>query len=207
MHVTVNGRRYQLPARPLVAICVDGSEPAYIERAISAGLMPWAEQIVSGTGSDFRADCVVPSFTNPNNLSIVTGVPPAVHGICGNYFLDPETGEELMMNDVRFLRSPTIFKKFQEKNKKIAIVTAKDKLRSLLGAELKIDTNHARCFSSEKADQANLINNGMSPDVSVAVVACYPGHRQGPFLWYSREKHPIGNAGHWNDLGDALARS
>ena len=33
---------------------------------------------------------MVPSFTNPNNLSIVTGAPPAVHGICGNYFYDRE---------------------------------------------------------------------------------------------------------------------
>ena len=40
------------------------------------------------------ADCVVPSFTNPNNISIVTGAPPSVHGICGNYLLDPDTGRE-----------------------------------------------------------------------------------------------------------------
>jgi predicted AlkP superfamily pyrophosphatase or phosphodiesterase len=34
----------------------------------------------------------MPSFTNPNNLSIVTGVPPPVHGICGKYFYDPDAG-------------------------------------------------------------------------------------------------------------------
>jgi phosphonoacetate hydrolase len=53
------------------------------------------------------ADCVVPSFTNPNNLSIVTGAPPSVHGICGNYLFDTATGTEVMMNDAKWLRAPT----------------------------------------------------------------------------------------------------
>ena len=35
----------------------------------------------------------MPSFTNPNNLSIITGRPPAVHGIAGNYFFDPRRGQ------------------------------------------------------------------------------------------------------------------
>ena len=41
----------------------------------------------------------MPSTTNTNNTSIVTGVPPAVHGINGNYYLDPETGQEIMITD------------------------------------------------------------------------------------------------------------
>ena len=79
--ITVNGRDYRPPDRPVVAVCIDGSEPAYIEQAIAAGVMPWTKRLVEGAGTDLRADCVVPSFTNPNNLSIVTGVPPSVHGI------------------------------------------------------------------------------------------------------------------------------
>ena len=73
--ITVNGRDYLPPDRPVVAVCIDGSEPAYIEQAIAAGVMPWTQRVVEGAGVDLRADCVVPSFTNPNNLSIVTGVP------------------------------------------------------------------------------------------------------------------------------------
>ena len=97
--ITVNGRDYQPPGRPVVAVCIDGSEPAYIERAIAAGVMPWTQRVVEGAGVDLRADCVVPSFTNPNNLSIVTGVSASPHGISGNYFLDQESGQEIMMND------------------------------------------------------------------------------------------------------------
>jgi len=107
--------------------------------------MPWTKQLIEKTGSDLRSHCVVPSFTNPNNLSIVTGRPPAVHGISGNFFLDPDSGDEVMMNDPKFLRADTIFKAFHDAGAKIAIVTAKDKLRSLLGHGLDFSSRRAVC--------------------------------------------------------------
>ena len=88
--ITVNGRTYAFPDAPLVVICCDGSEPEYMEVAMADGLMPNLKRII-GQGENLRAKSVIPSFTNPNNLSIVTGQPPAVHGICGNYLLDPES--------------------------------------------------------------------------------------------------------------------
>ena len=103
--VVVNDRTYAAPKTCAIAICLDGCEPAYLEEAIAAGLMPNLKRIKE-TGTDRLAHSVVPSFTNPNNLSIATGRPPAVHGICGNYLYDPETKTEVMMNDVRFLRAP-----------------------------------------------------------------------------------------------------
>jgi phosphonoacetate hydrolase len=159
--VTVNGRDYQWPSNPCVVVCIDGSEPDYIEMAIKAGVMPWMKKVVEEQGSDLRADCVVPSFTNPNNISIVTGVPPVVHGICGNFYYDRENDREVMMNEPELLRTPTIFKAFQDQGAKIAIVTAKDKLRRLLGNGLKHGNNGAICFSSEKSDQVNLADNGI----------------------------------------------
>ncbi|MGH6946698.1 MAG: phosphonoacetate hydrolase [Kiloniellales bacterium] len=164
--VTVNGRRYAWPKQPLVVICCDGSEPAYADQAIAAGLMPSLKAMLAH-GESLIGDCVVPSFTNPNNLSIVTGVPPAVHGIAGNYFLDPETGEEVMMNDPKFLRAPTIFQAFQEAGARIAVVTAKDKLRRLLGKGLAFGKEGAICFSSEEADQATLAENGIEGVVAL----------------------------------------
>jgi phosphonoacetate hydrolase len=159
--VSVNGRNYLWPKRPRVVVCIDGSEPDYIEQAIAAGVMPWMKKIVEGQGSDLRAHCVVPSFTNPNNISIVTGVPPVVHGICGNFYYDRENDREVMMNEPDLLRTPTIFKAFQDAGAKIAIVTAKDKLRRLLGNELNYGADGAICFSSEKSDQVNLADNGI----------------------------------------------
>ncbi len=164
--IEINGRTYAAPGAPLVVVCIDGSEPDYIEAAVAAGVMPYMAKMLPG-GADLRVDCVVPSFTNPNNLSIVTGRAPEVHGICGNYFLNPDSGEEVMMNDPAFLRAPTIFKAFQDSGASIAIVTAKDKLRRLLGHGLSIGEGGAICFSSEKADQVSLAENGIEDVVDM----------------------------------------
>ena len=159
--IEVNGREYQWPQRPRVVVCIDGSEPDYIEKAIAAGVMPWMKKIVESQGTDLRADCVVPSFTNPNNISIVTGVAPVVHGICGNFYYDRENDREVMMNEPELLRTPTIFKAFQDAGARVAVITAKDKLRRLLGNELQFGEGGAICFSSEKSDQVSFAENGI----------------------------------------------
>lgn len=152
----VNGRHYPAPAQPVVVVCVDGSEPEYHERAVVAGRMPFLASVLK-TGADLTGDSVMPSFTNPNNVSIATGVTPAVHGIHGNYFHDAELGTEVMMNDARFLRAPTIFAAFDQAGHDVAVVTAKDKLRKLLGDGLRTGI----CFSAEKADTATVADNGI----------------------------------------------
>jgi phosphonoacetate hydrolase len=160
--VTVNGREYLWPEHPLVVVCVDGCEPDYVNQAIEAGCAPWMASL-NGRGTCLTADSVVPSFTNPNNLSIVTGVPPSIHGICGNYFWDAEAGAEVMMNDAKYLRTGTILAAFADAGAKVAVVTAKDKLRSLLGHRLK-----GTCFSAEKADQVTQAGNGIADALALA---------------------------------------
>ena len=152
--ISVNGRTYRWMERPLVIVCVDGCEPDYITQAMEAGVAPYLRAMCD-RGTSLLGDCVVPSFTNPNNLSIVTGVPPVVHGICGNFFYDRERDQEVMMNDARYLRADTILAQFSRAGAKVAVITAKDKLRTLLG-------NHMRgiCFSAEKADQATVEEHG-----------------------------------------------
>jgi phosphonoacetate hydrolase len=157
--VAVNGRQYHWPKAPLVVICCDGSEPDYMEITRAKGLMPNLDRIVA-KGENRRGLSVIPSFTNPNNLSIVTGAPPSVHGICGNYLIDPATGAETMMNDPKWLRAPTIFEAFQKAGATVAVVTAKDKLRLLLGKGLTFNGT-AVCFSSERADKAVKAENGI----------------------------------------------
>jgi phosphonoacetate hydrolase len=160
MAIIVNDRSYDAPRRPTVVICIDGSEPGYIERAIEAGIAPTFARFMR-EGASLTADCVIPSFTNPNNLSIITGRPPAVHGIAGNFFFDPASGTEVMMNDPKFLRAPTILAGVQAAGFKVAMVTAKDKLRLLLSSGLDYSKGTAIAFSSEKADQATKAANGI----------------------------------------------
>lgn len=153
--ITVNGRDYRLPVLPTVVVCVDGCEPDYLAQAVATGHMPWLKRtLTEGTG--LIAECVVPTFTNPNNLSIVTGAPPSVHGICGNYLFDTATNSEVMMNDPKWLRAPTILAALADAGKSLAVITAKDKLRRLLGYKMK-----GICFSSEKADQLSVAENGI----------------------------------------------
>ncbi|WP_239505453.1 hypothetical protein, partial [Proteus vulgaris] len=78
-----------------------------------------------------------------------------MHGIAGNFFYDREAKQEVMMNDARFLRAPTILAEFQKAGAKVAMVTAKDKLRTLRGKGLDFTAGTAVAFSSEKADKAN----------------------------------------------------
>ncbi|HUP97677.1 MAG TPA: phosphonoacetate hydrolase [Usitatibacter sp.] len=153
--IEVNGRRYRWMSDPLVVVCVDGCEFDYLTEAARAGAAPFLARLL-GTGTAFKGDCVVPSFTNPNNLSIVTGTPPAVHGICGNFFYDRDADAEVMMNDPKYLRAGTVLAAFADAGAKVAVVTAKDKLRKLLGHRMK-----GICFSSEKAADATVAENGI----------------------------------------------
>lgn len=160
VNVSVNGRNYAWPRVTAIAICLDGCEPAYLDDAIKAGLMPALVKIKE-KGTVRMAHSVIPSFTNPNNMSIATGRPPSVHGICGNYLYERETGKEVMMNDPRFLRAPTIFKAYYDAGARVAVVTAKDKLRALLGHGLAFDEDRAICFSSEKSDKSTKAEHGI----------------------------------------------
>ena len=155
--VTVNGRSYRVPDRPVAVVCIDGSAPAYFDDGLKRGLLPNLARF-RREGFSASADCVVPSFTNPNNLSIVTGVLPAVHGISGNFFLNPDTGQEVMMNDPALLRCESLLAALSRKGKRIAIVTAKDKLRRLLGHGVQ----QAVCFSAERSQDTTEAEHGLA---------------------------------------------
>jgi phosphonoacetate hydrolase len=153
--VALNGRLYRRPTQPTVVICADGCDPAYLEAGIAAGVVP---TIAGFRDNGFYriADAAMPTFTNPNNVSIVTGAPPSVHGISGNFALDRETGAEVMMTDPAMLRSETLLALMSRAGIATAAITAKDKLRRMLGHGLQ-----GICFSSEMADSCTLAEHGI----------------------------------------------
>ena len=117
---SINNREYLSTINnTCVVICLDGSQKEYLDEASKANLTPNLDKIIK-KGEYLIAHSAIPSFTNPNNISIVTGQPSSVHGICGNFFYTPSTGEEVMMNDPQYLRAPTIFEKYYEAGAKIA---------------------------------------------------------------------------------------
>ncbi len=158
--IEINDRIYAMPNNCAIVICIDGCEQEYLDVALSEGLMPNLSKIIE-KGISRIAHSVIPSFTNPNNMSIATGQPPSIHGICGNYFYDSILDKEVMMNDTSYLRAPTLFSKFYEAGSKVAVITAKDKLRALLGSGLSFEQNKAICFSSECANKTTKKQNGI----------------------------------------------
>lgn len=161
---TTNGRTYQPPARPLAVICIDGCADEYISVSIAAEKMPNTEAMVK-RGYRGMVRGALPSFTNVNNSAIVTGMPPAVTGICGNFFLNPETGQEVMMNGPEFRRCGTLLTAAADAGRKVAFITAKEKLRTVLGDG--IVERGGIVFSSEKVDEAKLATHGVEQAESI----------------------------------------
>lgn len=163
-----NGRSYRRPLKPIAVICFDGCDPTYIAHGLKNGLLPSIGKIISD-GFHTIADAAMPTFTNPNNMSIVAGAPPAIHGISGNYYLDRATGREVMITDDSLVTSTTILAELSKAGVRVAAVTAKDKLRKMLGSGLS-----GICFSSEKAGDATLAENGIE-NVEALVGRATPG--------------------------------
>ncbi len=165
---SVNGKTYQPVAKPIVVICMDGSADEYLDNTLAFDRMPNLKQMAK-TGYRGMVRDALPSFTNVNNSSIVTGVSPAVHGICGNFFYDVAKDQEVMMNSSEYLRADTILAAAADAGRKVAVVTAKEKLRDILSYKLK-----GIAFSAEKANQAKPETHGIG-DVEAVV-----GHKTPP---------------------------
>jgi phosphonoacetate hydrolase len=156
--IQLNGITYRWPAQPVVVVCIDGGDPAYILQGLKDGIIPNISRFMR-EGFNAIADGTVPSFTCPNNMSLITGAPPAVHGISGNYYLN-DAGEAVVMTGPELLRSRTILAEFADAGARVVSITAKDKLRKQLGKDLDLSRGNVS-FSSEKADQCSLAENGI----------------------------------------------
>lgn len=124
--------------------------------------MPHLAAVIAG-GYRGMVRGALPSFTNVNNASITTGMPPVVTGFGGNFFIEPETGEEVMMNSSKYLRCGTILAAAAKAGRKVAMVTAKNKLLDILSHDLE-----GIAFSSEFASQAEESTHGIG-DVEALV--------------------------------------
>lgn len=160
--ISVNQREYLLPDRPVVVICADGCAGEYLTLGFAHGELPHLAKLAAA-GYCGQARGALPSFTNVNNCAMVTGTPPSKTGIGGNYIIDPETGEEVMTNSSHFLRNDTILAAASNAGRKVAMVTAKDKLRELLSKGM-----NGIAVSAEKADEVSIAVNGIDDIESLA---------------------------------------
>ncbi len=157
--VIANGVTYRWPTKPVVVVCIDGGDPAYLQQFLKDGAIPNIARFIK-RGFSTVADGTVPSFTCPNNMSIITGTPASKHGISGNFYLDPATGKAVVMSGPELLRGDTILCQFARAGARVVSITAKDKLRRQLGKDLDL-SGGSISFSSEKADQCTMAENGI----------------------------------------------
>ena len=133
--IKLNGKSYQWPKRPIVVVCIDGGDPEYMEYGFSAGIIPNIQRFRSD-GFYVIATGSMPSFTCPNNMSIVTGTEPDTHGISGNFFLNRETNQPIVMTGPELLRVRSIMSEFSCHGAKVVSITSKDKLRKQLQKDM-----------------------------------------------------------------------
>lgn len=133
--IKCNNIWYNLPKKgedPVIGVCLDGTGPNHL-----AGVkMP---NFWSGIYRDAHA--FLPTVTNTNNVSIITGVAPSVHGVVANTILESKkTGKgegeiliETPLIQKSALKCESILSCASQKGHPVLVVTAKKKLVNLLG--------------------------------------------------------------------------
>ena len=111
-----------------VVVCCDGLDPAYLAATETPG---W--DAIAEAGTTGECDGVVPSVTNVNNVSIVTGTFPEEHGLTGNTYWDREAGERVYMEEPSFVRVPTRLQTAADDGDAVGALVVKDKLRRMVG--------------------------------------------------------------------------
>ena len=114
-------------SRPVAVITIDGLDPEYLRACDAPNLAALGRSGFSKTGR-----CMMPSVTNVNNVSIVTGRYPSEHGISSNYRKIRETGEGVYMESSDYILSETVFQRAARMGARSILSTSKDKLRTLL---------------------------------------------------------------------------
>ncbi len=110
-----------------VIICLDGCSPEYIAKSETPNL-----DAIAKSGFHKIGKAVLPTVTNVNNTSIITASFSESHGITSNYLLDPASGQESYMESAEYVLVQTAFRYLANRGMKTCLLTAKDKLKSLI---------------------------------------------------------------------------
>ncbi len=137
-----------------ILVMIDGLDPEYLESCPAPNLQRFSRE-----GFQVPAGGMMPSVTNVNNTSMVTGHYPAQHGIVSNYWLDRAAGIEQYVESGEFICSDTIFDLCRRQGGRSLLSASKDKLRRLLGGSANL------AFSSEQPTEKAVAALGDAPHV------------------------------------------
>jgi hypothetical protein len=98
------------PARRVVMISIDGLRPSAYTRPDELGLaVPNLRRLAAAGAHASGVTGVLPTVTYPSHTTLITGVPPRLHGIVANTYVDPEgkTGDAWRWQASE-IRAPTL---------------------------------------------------------------------------------------------------
>ncbi len=110
-------------------LVVDGCAPEYI----SAEYAPQLHELAAQTGFAKRVQCAMPSVTNVNHACILSGRWPMDTGVIGNYYYDPQTGEEGFIEERGYMKAETLLQYYKRLGKTTALFTVKGKVLGVYG--------------------------------------------------------------------------
>ena len=134
---------------------IDGFDPDYIRSSD----LPNLARLGRAGALTLDGRGVMPSLTNVNHISLLTGTFPGRHGLCANFYYDRETGKEVFMDQVAFVQEPLLFERAKAAGWSTALVTAKEKLTRLLRRDLDLCVD----MSSAPPEIAKIV--GPAPDI------------------------------------------
>jgi phosphonoacetate hydrolase len=181
------------PAKALVFL-VDGFDPAYVQPE----RMPRLAALMKAGASTLDGRSVLPSLTNVNHVSLLTGTYPERHGLSTNFYFDRDTWSEVFMDQVSFVREPLLFERLHAAGWSTGMVTAKEKLTRLLRrgldhcVDMKSHPDAFRAAAGPPPDVFSLeinlwvlrtareVATGLRPDFLYVATTDYPQHKLGP---------------------------
>ncbi|MGH7321005.1 MAG: alkaline phosphatase family protein [Candidatus Rokuibacteriota bacterium] len=181
------------PKKALVFL-VDGFDPAYVQPA----RMPRLAALMKAGAATLDGRGVLPSLTNVNHISLLTGTYPERHGLSTNFYFDRATGTEVFMEQVSFVQEPLLFERLKAAGWSTALVTAKEKLTKLLrrGLDHCVDMKtHPEVYRATTGPppeifsleinlwvlrMAREVALHVAPDFLYVATTDYPQHKLGP---------------------------
>lgn len=184
----------QRPGKKALLICLDGCGPDYIRRSDVPNIRQLCKE---GVYVD-NGLSMVPTVTNVNNVSLITGVYPEGHGITSNCYYDRYAMREVYMESPSFITVETFFEKAAKLQLSTALLTVKDKLRTLLsrGAQVSISAENPPPWIIEDVgeppsiysidvdawlfDALQVVLRDIEPDFTYVATTDYAMHRYSP---------------------------
>jgi predicted AlkP superfamily pyrophosphatase or phosphodiesterase len=99
--------------RCVVLVSIDGLAGFYLDDPQAE--LPTLRRLAREGARAEGLECSFPSVTWPNHTTLVTGVPPAKHGVIGNNYLNRESGEKVpfipdpLFDKDEIVKSPTVY--------------------------------------------------------------------------------------------------